>query len=96
MLFTYSRACTRVSRDNSSRLRFQSADGSYQFRYEVKDPEGNSHFHEESSDASGARRGSFGIVHKDGQFVNTEYTADDNGYKPVIQSNVPGVSRGGR
>ncbi|XP_077488767.1 adult-specific rigid cuticular protein 15.7-like [Amblyomma americanum] len=74
----------------------QSADGSYQFRYEVKDPEGNSHFHEESSDASGARRGSFGIVHKDGQFVNTEYTADDNGYKPVIQSNVPGVSRGGR
>lgn len=74
----------------------QDQGGAYQFRYDVKDPvEGGSHFHEESSDAGGARRGSYGITNKDGQFVNVEYTADDNGYKPVITSNVPGVSRQG-
>ncbi|KAL3246052.1 hypothetical protein MRX96_057971 [Rhipicephalus microplus] len=67
----------------------------YQFRYDVPNPEGGNHFHEESSDAGGARRGSYGVTNNEGQFVNVEYVADENGYRPVIKSNVPGVSREG-
>nr|XP_050027172.1 adult-specific rigid cuticular protein 15.7-like isoform X1 [Dermacentor andersoni] len=73
----------------------QDQSGAYQFKYDIKDPEGGSHFHEESSDAGGARRGSYGMTNREGQYVKVEYTADENGYKPVIDSNVPGVSRQG-
>ncbi|XP_077539084.1 cuticle protein 10.9-like [Haemaphysalis longicornis] len=67
----------------------------YNFRYDVKYPEGDNHFHEETSDANGARQGSYGFQTKEGQFVNVKYTADDKGYNPVVESNVPGASRTG-
>ncbi|KAH7947282.1 hypothetical protein HPB52_009748 [Rhipicephalus sanguineus] len=68
----------------------QQAQGeAYQFRYDIPNPEGGNHFHEESSDAGGARRGSYGVTNKEGQFVNVEYVADEQGYRPVVKSNVP-------
>ncbi|XP_064487686.1 cuticle protein 10.9-like [Ornithodoros turicata] len=67
----------------------------YNFGYDVADEYGNKHNHQESSDASGVRRGSYGYTTAEGYFRIVDYVADQNGFRATVRTNEPGTASGG-
>uniref|UniRef100_A0A4Q8K3I7 U84-Liphistoxin-Lth1a_1 n=1 Tax=Liphistius thaleban TaxID=1905330 RepID=A0A4Q8K3I7_9ARAC len=64
----------------------------YSFGYETKDAYGNKQFRQEDSDASGAKRGSYGYTDAHGIYRTVEYVADHKGFRAWIKTNEPGTS----
>ncbi|XP_015930114.3 cuticle protein 10.9-like [Parasteatoda tepidariorum] len=86
-----------LSRSDRDRIDRQDQDGPYtvkpyQFGFELEDGFGMSQYRSESSDGSGAVKGSYGYMDPFGVYRKVEYTADDNGYRAVIRSNEPGTA----
>ena len=58
---------------------------SYQFQWEVKDPQsGNDYSHQESRQGDQAQ-GSYQVLLPDGRTLIVEYEANENGYQPKIR-----------
>ncbi|KAF8767189.1 cuticle protein 10.9-like [Argiope bruennichi] len=64
----------------------------YKYGYEFGDGLGMSQYHHESADGAGSVKGSYGYQDNIGVYRNVEYTADADGFKPIIKSNEPGLS----
>lgn len=65
----------------------------YEFGYEIEDKDGNLQHRHESSDASGARRGSYGFIDAHGIYRQVNYIADHNGFRVImLKSNEQGMS----
>ncbi|GFQ66790.1 uncharacterized protein TNCT_406991 [Trichonephila clavata] len=67
----------------------------YEFGYESLDKMGTKQHRHESSDVSGAVKGSYGFVDPIGMYRRVEYIADVDGYRATIQSNEPGLTSNG-
>ncbi|GFY12732.1 uncharacterized protein TNCV_2449231 [Trichonephila clavipes] len=67
----------------------------YEFGYESLDKMGTKQHRHESSDPTGAVKGSYGFVDPIGMYRRVEYVADVDGYRATIQSNEPGLTSNG-
>lgn len=63
----------------------------YSFRYLAEGEEGTSS-HEETSDGSGRKVGSYSFTDLEGNNRVVEYTADDDGFNAVVRTNEPGTA----
>jgi hypothetical protein len=92
--FSSSRSRFPSSRDEVS----SSDDGSsgapmpYSFEYSTDDEQGTRTSRQESSDGNRVT-GSYSYVDADGLERIVDYVADENGYRPTIRTNEPGVGR---
>ncbi|GFS41138.1 uncharacterized protein NPIL_103391 [Nephila pilipes] len=67
----------------------------YDFGYESMDKMGTKQHRQESSDATGTVKGSYGFVDPIGLYRRVEYIADVDGYRATVQSNEPGLTSNG-
>jgi hypothetical protein len=65
----------------------------YSFSYVTDDEQGTRTSREESSDESGAVRGSYSYTDPDGVFRTVEYIADQDGYRATVKTNEPGTAK---
>ncbi|CAM1295448.1 Uncharacterised protein g1287 [Pycnogonum litorale] len=63
----------------------------YEFKYNIKDQDGNTQARQESGDAQGNMKGSYEITSIDGLRRWLQYVADGAGFRAVIQTNEPGT-----
>ncbi|XP_028966510.1 uncharacterized protein LOC114828050 [Galendromus occidentalis] len=63
----------------------------YDFGYNIQDEYGNNQFRQESSNAQGIVKGSYGYTDAFGLHRRVEYVADENGFRAEVKSNEPGV-----
>ncbi|GBN20252.1 hypothetical protein AVEN_5085-1 [Araneus ventricosus] len=63
----------------------------YNFDYKSADEQGNTHYHREEADGSGAVRGSYGYTDVQGLYRVVDYIADANGFRASIRTNEPGT-----
>ncbi|XP_013787897.1 cuticle protein 10.9-like, partial [Limulus polyphemus] len=64
----------------------------FDFSYDTKDEDGNTHARQESGDGSGAVSGSYSYTDANGLFRRVSYTSDASGFKPSIETNEPGTA----
>ena len=64
----------------------------YEFGYEIADGLGTFQHRREVSDGIRSVKGSYGYVNQAGVRRNVDYVADQDGFRPVIHSNEPGLS----
>lgn len=64
----------------------------YSFAYDSGDEAGNLLSRKETSDESGAVRGSYSYLDADGLFRTVEYVADKDGFRANIKTNEPGLN----
>ncbi|XP_040357391.1 cuticle protein 10.9 [Ixodes scapularis] len=65
----------------------------YHFSYDAVNPvEGGHHYHEETSDATNSRTGSYGYTDAFGIQRRVDYVADAGGYRATVTTNEPGTA----
>ncbi|GFR32222.1 uncharacterized protein TNCT_147081 [Trichonephila clavata] len=64
----------------------------FNFGFEFGDGQGMVQHRRESSNNNGEVKGSYGYTDPNGLYRQVEYTAGEDGYKAVIQSNEPGLT----
>ena len=75
-----------VESGSSQQFRNDDNTGGYQFGYDEQHSTGGS-FRRESSDASGAMSGSYGLTDADGRQRIVHYIADAAGFRAQVQTN---------
>ena len=68
----------------------------YEFGYEFADGLGMAQHRREVADGSGAVKGSYGYIDRDGTLREVNYMADTTGYKADIKTNEPGLALQGQ
>ncbi|KAG8186253.1 hypothetical protein JTE90_004229 [Oedothorax gibbosus] len=63
----------------------------YAFGFQQSDVNGIIQYRDESADATGSVKGSYGYRDALGVYRNVNYIADDNGYHAVVRTNEPGT-----
>ncbi|KAH8009590.1 hypothetical protein HPB51_018283 [Rhipicephalus microplus] len=65
----------------------------YHFSYDNVNPlEGAHHYHEETSDATNSRTGSYGYTDANGITRRVDYVADAGGFRATVTTNEPGTA----
>ncbi|KAL1421421.1 hypothetical protein MTO96_004114 [Rhipicephalus appendiculatus] len=65
----------------------------YHFSYDSVNPvEGAHHYHEETSDATNSRTGSYGYTDANGITRRVDYVADAGGFRATVTTNEPGTA----
>ncbi|KAH9370314.1 hypothetical protein HPB48_007349 [Haemaphysalis longicornis] len=65
----------------------------YHFSYDNVNPlEGGHHYHEETSDETNSRTGSYGYTDANGITRRVDYVADAGGYRATVTTNEPGTA----
>ncbi|CAN7988969.1 unnamed protein product, partial [Ixodes hexagonus] len=66
----------------------------FSFGYDTVDEYGTKLFHNENSDASNSRTGSYGYTDANGLFRRVNYVADAGGFRATVDTNEPGTAAG--
>ncbi|KAL1421420.1 hypothetical protein MTO96_004113 [Rhipicephalus appendiculatus] len=65
----------------------------YHFSYDAVNPvEGGHHYHEETSDETNSRTGSYGYTDAFGVYRRVDYVADAGGFRASVSTNEPGTA----
>ncbi|XP_037508604.1 cuticle protein 10.9 [Rhipicephalus sanguineus] len=65
----------------------------YHFSYDSVNPlEGGHHYHEETSDETNSRTGSYGYTDAFGVYRRVDYVADAGGFRASVSTNEPGTA----
>ncbi|XP_077515159.1 cuticle protein 10.9-like [Amblyomma americanum] len=65
----------------------------YHFGYDAVNPvEGSHHYHEETSDETNSRTGSYGYTDAFGVYRRVDYVADAGGFRASVSTNEPGTA----